>query len=173
MLGPVKKVGIRVLRSGPRRDDAVEQGLHVPLHAGVLHELHVGGQHENSLVADRAGIGFRIVQRPFEFDMTHIGTLEGHRQFRLVAHRMADRSELRPAVEIDRLDDERVALPMAARIAEPRRRPILAMRHAFGVHGLKHRALLEQKPDVFVVLKICIGCGVKDRIHPNGMQLPA
>src|SRR5262245_29935851 len=42
---------------------------------------------------------------------------------------------------------------MATRVAKPGGRPVLAMRHAFGVYGLKHRALLKKKTDVLVVLK--------------------
>src|SRR5215471_6312627 len=42
---------------------------------------------------------------------------------------------------------------MPTRVAKPGWRPVLAMRHAFGVYGLKHRALLEKKTDVLVVLK--------------------
>ena len=72
---------------------------------------------------------------------------------RLLAHRMADRAELGPAVEVHDLDDERVAVPAAARVAEPGRRPVLAMRQPLGVDHLKHRALLEQEGDVLVVLQ--------------------
>src|SRR5262249_5900593 len=67
-------------------------------------------------------------------------------------HRMADGAQLGPSVEIHSLDHKSVALPMAARISEPRRRPIFSMRHTLGVHGLKHRALFEKEGDVLIVL---------------------
>src|SRR5262245_43066748 len=84
--------------------------------------------------------------------MTHVRTLERHRQLGFVAHGMANGSKLGPTIKVHYLDDEGVSLPMSTGIAEPRRRPVLSMRHPFGVDHLKHRALLEQKRDVLVVL---------------------
>ena len=60
---------------------------------------------------------------------------------------------LRPAVEVHRFDHQRVTVPMAARVAEPGRRPVLAMGQSFGVDHLEHRALLEEERDVLVVLQ--------------------
>src|SRR4029077_1202725 len=46
-----------------------------------------------------------------------------------------------------------VAFPMAARVPKPGWRPILAVRHSFGVDCLEHGALFEEESDVFIVLK--------------------
>src|SRR5262249_42868792 len=109
-------------------------------------------ENENAFVAYRPRVRFRIVDNPFEFDVAHVRPLERHGEFRLVAHWMANCAELGPAVEIDRLNNERVTFPMPARISEPGRRPILSVWHAFGVDGLEHRALFKEKGDVLVVL---------------------
>ena len=85
--------------------------------------------------------------------MTHVGPRERHDEVRLIAHRMAHGAELGVPVQVDDIDHQRVAFPTPPGVAEPGGGPILAMRQPLGVDQLKHRALLEQKRDVFVVLQ--------------------
>ena len=61
---------------------------------------------------------------------------------------------------------ERVAFPAAARIAEPGRRPVLAVRQPFGVDQLEHRALLEQEREVLVVVEQLHRVG-RERTQPS------
>src|SRR5262249_2533506 len=84
--------------------------------------------------------------------MSHVWPLKRHRQFGILTHGMTNRSQLCQSIEVVRFDDERVSFPVPTRIAEPRWRPVLPMWHSFGVHDLKHRALLEVERNVFVVL---------------------
>src|SRR5213075_4433 len=106
---------LRVLR---HLDAALPQAL-VILLAGVLHHFPIGPHGEGPGVVPRPGEGFRIFDDHFVVDVTEIGPREPLNQVELFAVRMTDRVEAGLAVEIHRVDDERVAFPVADRVAEP------------------------------------------------------
>ena len=60
-------------------------------------------------------------------DVAGVGAAQRLDHVQRVAVRMADRVEPRVAVEADGVDDERVAVPPADRVAEPRRLDVLRM----------------------------------------------
>ena len=70
----------------------------------------------------------RIVDDHFIGEVAEVGPREPLRQVQLIAVRMTDRVEARPAVEVDGVDDQRVAFPVADRVAEPGRDAVAVRR---------------------------------------------
>src|SRR5438034_2785861 len=81
--------------------------------AGVLHHFPVGPQRERAHVLPGPGEGLRIIHGHFVRDVTEVRPRESLREVELIAVRMTDRIEARLAVEVDRVDDQRVPFPVA------------------------------------------------------------
>src|SRR5438552_8483325 len=97
--------------------------------ARVFHHFPVGPQRERACVLPRLREGLRILDGHFPVDVTEVGPREALHEMQPIAVRMADRIQPGLAVEVDRVDHQRVAFPATDRIAEPRR-DALAMRTA-------------------------------------------
>ena len=82
----------------------------------------------------------------------------------LVAMRAADGVETRVPVESDRIDDERVAIPLGDRVAEPRRIDLLGMLVPER-DDVEPGADLEEERDVLVVLENLHRVGRVHRSH--------
>src|ERR1043166_433896 len=102
---------LRLRRRLPELDVAAREVL-VVLLARVLHDLGVH-QRERPLVLPRLRVSLRIVDRHGVRDVSRVGPLQRLNHVQRVAVRMADRVEARVAVEANRVDDERVAVPAA------------------------------------------------------------
>src|SRR5438093_1479542 len=77
-------------------------------------------QRERPRVVPLLGERLGIVHDHFVRDVPEVRAREALNEVQLIAVRVADRVEPRLVVEVDLVDDERVAFPMAGRIAEPR-----------------------------------------------------
>src|SRR5439155_6220436 len=119
--------------------------------AGVLHHLPVGSQGEGPRALPLPGEGLGVVDDHFVGDVTQVGPREALDEMQLIAVRMANRIQAGPPVEIDRVDDQRVALPVAHRVAEPRRDAFAMLPAVDRSHG-EPGVLIEQEGKVRVVL---------------------
>src|SRR5437764_1230339 len=131
-------------------DTAFPQALVIFL-ARVLHDLPIGAQRERPRVVPLLGERLGIVHDHFVRDVPEVRARETLNEVQLIAVRVADRVEPRLVVEVDRVDDERVAFPMADRIAEPRRDAV-SVRTAVDRNHREPRVLLEEEREVLVAL---------------------
>ena len=131
-------------------DPALPEALVIFL-AGVLHHFPVGPQGEGPRGLPRLREGLGIVDDHFMRDVTEVGPREALNEVQLIAVRMTDRIQTGLAVEIDGVDDQRVAFPMTHGIAEPGG-DALAMRTAVDRDDGEPRVLFEQEREVRVAL---------------------
>src|SRR5262245_6013447 len=123
----------------------------VILLARVFHHFPVGPQRERPRVGPRLRERLRILDAYFPVDVAEIGPREALHEMELIAVRVADGVETRPAVEVDGVDDQRVAFPVADRIAEPRGDAVAVLTAVDG-DDVEPGILLEQKREVLVAL---------------------
>ena len=153
----------------PELDPAFPQRA-VVLLARILHQLAVG-QRERALVRPRLRVVDRVVDGHRVGDVPGVGA-------RNAASGAACRCagcpgvEPREAVEADGVDDQRVAVPLGDRFAEPGRVRLGRVR-VLERHDVEPGVLLEQERDVLSVCMIWIGYGaLNERVRPNGMHMP-
>src|SRR5262245_1915779 len=79
------------------------------------------------LHGERLRIGAGIGDRGHDLELAELGARIALDGLELLRVRMADEVEPEEVVEPDRLDDERVALPVADRVAVPRRLFVVGM----------------------------------------------
>src|SRR4030095_12651404 len=88
--------------------------------ADVLDDVRVRQQDERHGHRPRLRVRLRIVERELDLEMTVVDAAKLLRRPHLFAARMPAYTEPALVVEADCLDDERVALPFAEGVAEPR-----------------------------------------------------
>src|SRR2546428_2935052 len=114
-------------RSGLGNLDPAFPETLVVLLAGVLHHLPVGSQRERTRVRPRLGEGLGIIDDHFVGDVTEVGPREALDEMQLLAMRVANRIQASPAVEVDGVEHQRVALPLTDGAADPRRAPLASL----------------------------------------------
>ena len=73
----------------PRRNHTLKKVIDIAFHAGVLHHFNIRREDEDSLVLYRSRVGLGIIENPIEQDVAPIGSLECHRELRLIPEGMA------------------------------------------------------------------------------------
>src|SRR5580693_1419866 len=131
-------------------DPALPETLVIFL-AGVLHDLPVGPQGEGSRVLPRPGERLGVLDDHLVGDVPEVGTREALDEVQLIAVRMANRIQAGLAVEVDGIDDQRVALPMTHRVPKPGW-DALAMLTAIDGNHREPGVLFEQECEIRVAL---------------------
>src|SRR5688500_5399636 len=107
---------VYVLWPLPRRNRAREEILEIVLFAGVFHQdVRRGLEPPGPDIHPIPSVRPRVVHRHSVLDRVGVRPAEGVRQLQLLAVGMAGGIQLRVAVEIRRLDDQRVAVPASFR----------------------------------------------------------
>ncbi len=86
--------------------------------AEILFEVFAGHPRNRVASAPRSRVGFRIVDGRFVLQRVVVGPRDVFDDVERVGVREAGASEPELLIEADRVDDERVAVPLAGRIAE-------------------------------------------------------
>jgi hypothetical protein len=84
--------------------------------ADVFEQFHAGLHEQEETTGPRRGVGAGIVNRDLVFDRIRIGASETLAEMKLVGRGEAIAVEPEALVETDRVDDERIAFPMADRM---------------------------------------------------------
>src|SRR5438067_403017 len=104
----------------------------VSLFAGVLHDSHVRLKGPGFSNGPGFRIRFGIVYGVSVLRVTIIHALECLSDVRLITERVANRIDSNPPVEVVRLDDQRVSIPVTDGFAKPGRGQILVELSAVG-----------------------------------------
>src|SRR3984893_582563 len=100
--------------------DVTLEHVLIVLLAGVFHNLPFRMEGPDTNAIPGLGVGLRIVDREHVVDVARVPALEALNGVQLIAVRVADRVDPGFAVEGGGVDHQRVALPMADRVSEPR-----------------------------------------------------
>src|SRR6185436_8830112 len=120
---------VHVVWWNERLDAAFEQGP-VVLHARVFQELGARIERPRILHRPRAGVGLWIGEREGVFDRAEVHPPERLRDAWPRANRVTDGVDSGVAVQVDRLDDQRIPVPSPNRLPEPRRWQVFRERAA-------------------------------------------
>jgi len=131
--------------------------------AGVLHHFPVCAQPQRAHVLPRLGERLRVVDDHFVGDVPEVGPRKALRSG--AADRCADARSCPDGscVEVHGVDDQRVALPMSHRVAEPRRLALAVRAAVDRHHGETMKFCSNRKPRYLSLWMNCIGSGVFHR----------
>ncbi len=119
--------------------------------AGILHHFPIGPQREGPRGLPGPGERLAVLDDHFVRDVTEVGAREALHEVQLIAVRMTNRIQAGPAVEVDRVDHQRVAFPMTHGVAEPGG-DAFAMRTAVDRRHREPGVLFEEKSKVGIAL---------------------
>src|SRR5437899_113852 len=105
--------------------------------AGVLHHLPVRSEREGSGVLPRLRKRLRVVDGHLVGDVLVVGELEAFHYVQRVTVWVTDGIQIGLVVEPRGIDNKRVSFPLADRMSDPGRLPILGMRTAVRINNLE------------------------------------